>query len=86
MSGPHTELPHLGPPTWYAVRSPCCDRRVLVEEWELRYGENFNDGSVLLRCGSVLDTPGWGRTANPGGCGETFTMAVDDARRTPATI
>ena len=63
----------------YVVESPCCRRRVLVEGWELEYAKWWNDGRVRLRCGSLLDTPGWRRRDDHReGCGELFAVDVSD--------
>ncbi len=65
----------------YAVDSPCCHRRVLVEGWEIEYAKWWNDGRVYLRCGSILDAPGWRRTRDHReGCGEPFIVHVTDIK------
>jgi hypothetical protein len=65
----------------YVVESPCCGRRVLVERWELAYAEWWSDGRIQLRCGSVLDKPGWRRARDRReGCGETSTMDVAEVK------
>jgi hypothetical protein len=65
----------------YVVESPCCRHRVLVEGWELEYARHNQNGVVHLRCGTLLDTPGWRRSRDHrDGCGELFTMNVTDVK------
>ena len=63
------------------VESPCCHRRVLVEGWVLEFSLHNNSGVVQLRCGTVLDTPGWRRGwDHRDGCGELFAMDVSEVK------
>jgi hypothetical protein len=78
VSGPQCGDGSASKSTRYVVRSPCCGRRVLVEGWELAYAEWYTNGRVHLRCGSLLNTPGWGKEGKAHGCGQTFDVAADE--------
>jgi hypothetical protein len=65
----------------YVVESPCCRGRVLVEGWVLEFSRQYHSGVVQLRCGTILDTPGWRRARDPrDGCGQLFTMDVTQVK------
>jgi hypothetical protein len=65
----------------YVVESPCCRCRVLVEGWVLEFSRRNHSGVVHLRCGTVLDTPGWRRSRDHReGCGELFTVYVTQVK------
>ena len=65
----------------YVAESPCCRRPVLVEGWELEFFRHNNNGVVQLRCGTVLDTPGWRRRGDHRqGCGALFSRYVSQVK------
>ena len=65
--------------TQYVIHSPCCRRTVTVWSWRIAYAIRHHGGLVALRCGSLLDTPGWRRRYDPfSGCGHPFTVPADE--------